>query len=125
MTQRVHLSKHRRIFVMQCGFHAYMESWGLAVSNPYVAKTDAQGRFTLTDVPPGTYRLVVWHPYVRSRIEQSVTVGPRAVVEVDLAVPAPTGRLYANEVLEHDYVRYAVTDDAKQAIEPVIQHQTR
>jgi plastocyanin len=125
MTQRVHLSKHRRIFVMQCGFHAYMESWGLAVSNPYVAKTDEQGRFTLSEVPPGTYRLVVWHPYVRSRIEQSVTVGPRAVVEVDLAVPAPTGRLYANEVLEHDYVRYAVTDDAKQAIEPVIQHQTR
>ena len=43
MKQLVNLSKGRRIFVMQCGFHAYMESWGLAVTNPYFAKTDAAG----------------------------------------------------------------------------------
>lgn len=29
MKQLVNLSKGRRVFVMQCGFHAYMESWGL------------------------------------------------------------------------------------------------
>ena len=28
MKELVTLSKDRRIFVMQCGFHAYMESWG-------------------------------------------------------------------------------------------------
>ena len=77
MKQLVNLSKGRRIFVMQCGFHAYMESWGLAVTNPYFAKTDEQGRFTMADVPPGTYKLVVWHPYVRSAIEQTVTIGPK------------------------------------------------
>ncbi|MFO0733221.1 MAG: hypothetical protein U0361_20095 [Nitrospiraceae bacterium] len=38
-------------FVMQCGFHAYMESWGVAVMNPYFAKTDDQGRFTIGDIP--------------------------------------------------------------------------
>ena len=26
---------------MQCGFHAYMESWAMAVNNPYYAVTDA------------------------------------------------------------------------------------
>ncbi len=121
--QLVNLSKGRRIFVMQCGFHAYMESWGLAVTNPYFAKTDEQGRFTMTDVPPGTYKLVVWHPYIRSRIEQAVTIGPKGAEKADIAVPAPRGRLYANEVLEHAYIRYNVTEETKKEIEPMIHKQ--
>ena len=28
---------------MQCRFRAYMESWGLAVDNPYFAITQADG----------------------------------------------------------------------------------
>ncbi|MBP8117044.1 MAG: carboxypeptidase regulatory-like domain-containing protein [Nitrospira sp.] len=123
MKELVKLSKGRRIFVMQCGFHAYMESWGLAVTNPYFAKTDEQGRFTLTDVPPGTYQLVVWHPYIRTATEQTVTIGPKGTVEANIVVPAPTGRLYANEVLEHPYNRYNVLEETKQEIDPMIHKQ--
>ena len=123
MKELVTLSKDRRIFVMQCGFHAYMESWGVAVTNPYVAKTDEQGRFAITDVPPGTYKLVVWHPYIRTVNEQTVTVNQKGTVEANFMVQAPTGRLYANEVLEHDYVRYSVTAEQKKEIEPVIHKQ--
>lgn len=124
MKQLVNLSKGRRVFVMQCGFHAYMESWGVAVTNPYYAKTDEAGRFTLTDVPPGNYRLVIWHPYVRSAIEQTVTIGPKEIVDTQILVPAPTGRLYANEVLDHAYNRYNVTEETKKEIEPMIHKQS-
>ncbi|UVT17589.1 MAG: carboxypeptidase regulatory-like domain-containing protein [Nitrospira sp.] len=124
MKQFVNLSKGRRVFVMQCGFHAYMESWGVAVTNPYFAKTDEEGRFTLTDVPPGTYKLVVWHPYIRSTTEQTVTIGPNETVDTQLAVLAPTGRLYANEVLDHAYSRFSVTEDTKKEIEPMIHKQS-
>lgn len=123
MKQLVSLSKGRRIFVMQCGFHAYMESWGLAVSNPYFAKTDDQGRFTMRDVPPGTYKLVVWHPYVRTSHEQTITIEPKGTTEANLVVPAPTGRLYANEVLDHAYNRYQVTEETKKEIDPMIHMQ--
>jgi hypothetical protein len=125
MKQLVNLSKGRRIFVMQCGFHAYMESWGVAVNNPYFAKADEQGRFSITDVPPGTYKLVVWHPYVRTTNEQTVVVGKSQTVETHITIQAPTGRLYANEVLAHDYVRYNVTEETQQEIEPMIEKQRR
>jgi hypothetical protein len=121
--QLVNLSKGRQVFVMQCGFHAYMESWGLAVTNPYFAKTDELGRFTMTNVPPGTYKLVVWHPYVRSAIEQTVTIGPKETVQANIAVPAPTGRLYANEVLDHPYTRYNIPEDVQKEIDPMIKKQ--
>jgi hypothetical protein len=54
MKQLVGMTKGRRVFVMQCGFHAYMESWGLAMENPYYALTDQDGRFEIGDIPPGT-----------------------------------------------------------------------
>ena len=123
MKQLVNLSKGRRIFVMQCGFHAYMESWGLAITNPYFAKTDEHGRFTLTDVPPGTYKLIVWHPYIRTTVEQTVTIGPKGTVDAAIGVPAPTGRLYANEVMEHPYNRYNVLEETKREIDPMIHKQ--
>ena len=123
MKQLVNLTKGRRIFVMQCGFHAYMESWGVAVNNPYYSKTDDEGRFTLTDVPPGTYKLVVWHPYVRTTNEQVVTVTAKGTVEATMVISAPTGRLYANEVLDHAYVRYNVTEEEQKEIDPMIEKQ--
>ena len=65
MKQLVGMTKGRRVFVMQCGFHAYMESWGLAMENPYYALTDQDGRFEIGDIPPGTYKMVIWHPVPR------------------------------------------------------------
>ena len=41
----IYLNKGRRTFYMQCGFHAYMESWAMAVNNPYYALTDSNGTF--------------------------------------------------------------------------------
>jgi len=35
MREKIHLRKGRNIFVMQCGFHPYMFSWGLVAENPY------------------------------------------------------------------------------------------
>jgi len=68
VTQTVKMTKGRRIFTMQCGFHAYMESWALVADHPYYGPVaDDEGRFKLTDISPGTYKVKVWHPYVRGR----------------------------------------------------------
>lgn len=97
----IYLSKGRRMFVMQCGFHPYMESWAVAIDNPYYAITDASGSFTVTDVPPGTYRLVAWHPQAGLTSAQLVTVAPNGTVNASLSMKAPVGRRTAHEVVEN------------------------
>lgn len=101
MLERIHLSKGRRIFVMQCGFHAYMESWAVAVTNPYYTVTDSSGVFTIDHVQPGTYRLMTWHPQTGPMQEHSVTVEPNGTVTVNLTLPAPQGRRTSYEVMEN------------------------
>jgi len=125
MKQLVGMSKHRRAFVMQCGFHAYMESWGLAMDNPYYATTDTDGHFHISDIPPGTYKLVIWHPYVGGAKEQVITVPPKGQTTVEVKIPAPVGRLYVNEMVDHPYTRFAVTNEVQNQIVPTLIRQER
>lgn len=47
---------------VQCnGGHAWMNAEIMVVRHPYYAVTDENGKFTLTDVPPGEYQIVAWH----------------------------------------------------------------
>jgi len=120
MKQFVDLTKGRKVFVMQCGFHAYMESWGLAVENPYYAMTDQDGRFEIGDIPPGTYKLLIWHPYLNGTKEQTVTIQPKSQVKVDIKIPAPTGRLYANEKPANNFTRFGISDEALSRLVPTL-----
>jgi hypothetical protein len=45
--------------------------------------------------------------------------------KVDLTIPAPTGRLYANEMVDKPYTRYGITDDAQSHIVPTLIRQER
>ncbi len=38
-----------------------MSAYIVVAEHPYYALTDANGEFTLDDVPPGPYRLRLWH----------------------------------------------------------------
>jgi hypothetical protein len=101
MLERFRLTKGRQLFVMQCGFHAYMESWAFAVTTPYYAITDRSGAFSMTDVPPGTYRLVTWHPLTGLSTPRGVIVEPNRRVTVSLSVPAPQGYRSVYQVVQN------------------------
>jgi hypothetical protein len=58
---------------VDCDAHGWMEGWIYVVDNPYYAITGADGKFTITDVPPGTYKLVAVQPFT-GPTETSVTV---------------------------------------------------
>jgi hypothetical protein len=103
MKEVIHMTKGRRIFVMQCGFHAYMESWGLAVDNPYYALSGADGGFSIADIPPGDYTLAAWHPGVGTMLEKRITVLPKQTVQADFVFDAPRGRRSAHEIEENPH----------------------
>ncbi len=96
MVHQFQLTKDRDTFVMQCGFHAYMESWAIAVDNPYFTFTSESGSYEIPDIPPGTYRLRAWHPSVKHEQIQMVTVNPSQSTQVDMALESPVGRWTAH-----------------------------
>ncbi len=96
MVHQFQLTKGRTTFVMQCGFHAYMESWAIAVDNPYYAFTNEAGNFEITDIPPGTYRLRAWHPSVKQKYTKMVTVESQQVSHADFSLDSPVGRWTAH-----------------------------
>jgi plastocyanin len=58
---------------IDCDVHGWMEAWIYVVDNPYYAVTSADGKFTIVDVPAGTYKLVAAQPFT-GPVEQSATV---------------------------------------------------
>lgn len=103
MIEVVKLTKKRRFFIMQCGFHAYMESWGVAVDNPYYMVTDSEGTFSLDDIPAGEYTLMAWHPGVGTVLEMKVTVSAKQTVQADFTFESPKGRRSVHEITENPH----------------------
>ncbi|MFY4727662.1 carboxypeptidase regulatory-like domain-containing protein [Nitrospira sp. BLG_2] len=118
----IYLNKGRRTFYMQCGFHAYMESWAMAVNNPYYALTDAEGKFSINGIPPGTYQLVVWHPQTGPGATRTVVVQPDGKLREQLSLPAPKGNRTAYTIVDNhrfgpESLGYSVD------IQPLVEHQ--
>ncbi len=68
-----------------CDIHSHMNAFILVFSHPYFAVTAADGRFELGRVPPGEYRLAIWHEgTVRETRPVRVRPGAATTVEVDL-----------------------------------------
>lgn len=70
---------------VDCDAHGWMEGWIHVVDNPYYAITGADGRFSITDVPPGDYKLVALQPFT-GPMEMSVSVkgGEATNLEIEL-----------------------------------------
>ena len=101
MVEKIHLRKGRNVFVMQCGFHPYMFSWGLVLENPYYTITPEDGTFEITDVPPGDYMLTAWHPGMKEFVEQPITVAAQKATVANFQYEAPQGRRSAHEIEEN------------------------
>lgn len=51
---------------MGCNIHDWMSGYLLVVNTPYFTKTDNQGSASFNVSEKGKYRIVVWHPQMRS-----------------------------------------------------------
>jgi plastocyanin len=81
------------LVVLGCNIHDYMVAFVAVVDTPYFAKLPASGS-VIIDLPPGGYRLRVWHPSLTAPIaprEVSVRSAPLVVAltaNLDGAAPS-------------------------------------
>lgn len=75
------------VYAVYCNIHARMVNFVLALNTPYVARVAANGAFQIKGVPPGTYRLHVWHERATEIVEQ-VSVSPAGVSGLTISLDA-------------------------------------
>ena len=71
-------------FRIKCDVHGWMKSYMAVLPHPYHGVSQANGTFTISGLPPGTYTLVAWHEKFGQQ-EQPITVGAKEQKQVSFS----------------------------------------
>jgi hypothetical protein len=74
------------IIRLSCNIHPWMRGWIVATGDA-AAVSAADGRFSIDNVPPGTYELRVWHETLKG-FSQKITVSAGKATPVNLSLAA-------------------------------------
>ena len=81
-----------------CDAHPHMFAWMIVHDSPYVAVTDERGAFRIDGIPPGSYKVTMWHEGFRAKgvdkdgrpkydeprtVTKEVTITPKASATLD------------------------------------------
>lgn len=75
------------IIKILCEVHPWMTAYIVVTEHPYHAVTDVYGEYEIRDVPPGLYRLKMWHERLGTQ-EKQVDVKGGMVTKADFLLPA-------------------------------------
>ena len=75
-------SKPELMLPIQCNNHPWMKMYVNVSSHPFFAVTDADGKFTISGLPPGTYTLAALHEKMGEKT-MKITVGAKEQKSAD------------------------------------------
>ena len=73
---------------INCDLHSWMTGWVVVAAHPFYAITGADGVFAFDNLPPGQYKLQVWHERL-GMSAANVTVGDQQAARVTVEMKAP------------------------------------
>ena len=69
----------------KCDIHSWMQGWWVVTKTPYTVLSDDDGNFSISDIPPGTYTLKIWHEKL-GETEQTVVIKAAETTETDVVL---------------------------------------
>jgi hypothetical protein len=72
----------------KCNVHAWMNAYVGVLEHPFFAVSDETGRFSIGQLPPGTYTLETWHERFGTQT-QEVTVAAQQTTDLTFSYEAP------------------------------------
>lgn len=87
-TEQSLLFERPGIVALGCNIHDWMSAYIVIVETPHFQKTPATGLARVADLPPGRYRLDVWHPRLagESRREVVITAADSATQTISVTL---------------------------------------
>jgi plastocyanin len=70
------------VYSQLCNVHPEMEAFIVVLDNPFFSLTDKRGRYEIRDIPPGRYKVKVWHEKLRFK-KQTVEVPATGAVTLN------------------------------------------
>lgn len=62
------------VITLGCNIHDWMSAYVVVLATPHFAKSQDDGVVNLATLPPGRYRLEVWHPRATQTVTREVTI---------------------------------------------------
>ncbi len=75
---------------VRCEVHSWMRAFVVVTEHPYHSVTDIFGEYEIRDVPPGTYRLKMWHESLGTQVKE-VQVKGGEIIKADFSISSTRG----------------------------------